>query len=37
MFFSQLIILRDIFQENGYAENVIDRCFKLLLNRIHIL
>ena len=30
-------ILRDIFQKNGYPENFIDICFKLLLNLIHIL
>ena len=28
---------RKIFQKNGYPENFIDRCFKLFLNRIHIL
>ena len=32
-----MILLRDILQKNGYPENLIDRCFKLLLNRIHIL
>ena len=32
----QLILLREIFQENAYRENVIVRCFKLFLNRIHI-
>ena len=37
MFHQQLILLRKIFQKNGYPDNVIDRCFKLLLNRIHIL
>ena len=36
-FHQQLIVLRDIFQKNGYPENFIDRCFKLLLNRSHIL
>ena len=37
MFHQQLILLREIFQKNGYPENVIDTCFKLFLNRIHIL
>ena len=37
MFHQQLILSREIFQENGYPENFIDRCFKLFLNRIHIL
>ena len=37
MFHQQLILLRGIFQKNGYPENFIDRCFKLFLNRIHIL
>ena len=37
MFHSKLILLREIFQKNGYPENFIDRCFKLFLNRIHIL
>ena len=37
MFHQQLILLREIFQKNGYPENFIDRCFKLFLNRIHIL
>ena len=37
MFRQQLILLREIFQKNGYPENFIDRCFKVLLNSIHIL
>ena len=37
MFHQQLILLREIFQKNGYPENFTDRCFQLLLNRIHIL
>ena len=37
MFHQQLILLREIFQKNSYPENFIDRCFKLFLNRIHIL
>ena len=37
MFHQQLILLREIFQKNGYPENFIYRCFKLFLNRIHIL
>ena len=37
MFHQQLILLREIFQKNGHPENFIDRCFKLFLNRIHIL
>ena len=36
MFHQKLILLRDILK-NGYPENFIDRCFKLFLNRIHIL
>ena len=39
MFHQQLILIREIFQKsgNGNPENFIDRCFKLFLNRIHIL
>ena len=37
MFHQQLIFLREIFRKNGYPENSIDRCFKLILNRIRIL
>ena len=37
IFHQQLILLREIFQKNGYPENFIDRCFKLFLNRIHIV
>ena len=37
MFLSQLTLLRKIFQKNGYPENFINRCFKLILNRTHIL
>ena len=32
-----MILLREIFQKNGYLEKFIDRCFKLFLDRIHIL
>ena len=32
-----MILLREIFQKNGYLENFIDRCFKLPRNRINIL
>ena len=37
MFHQYLILLREIFQKNGYPENFIERCFKLFLNRFHIL
>ena len=37
MFYQQLILLREIFQKNGYPENFIDRYFTLFLNRIHFL
>ena len=37
MFRQQMILLREIFQKNGYPENFVDRCFKLFLNRIDIL
>ena len=37
MFHQQLVLLRKIFQKNGYPENFIDRCFKLFLNKIYIL
>ena len=30
-------LLREVFQKNGYPENFRGRCFKLFLNRIHIL
>ena len=34
----QLILLkRNMIQKNVYPENFIDRCFKLFVNRIHIL
>ena len=37
LFHQHLILLREIFQKNGYPENFIDRCFSLFLNRIRIL
>ena len=37
VFHSQLTHLRKMTQKNGYPENFIDRCFKLFLNRTHIL
>ena len=37
MLHTQMTNLRVIFQKNGYPEKFIDRCFKLFLNRIHIL
>ena len=37
MFHQQLILLREIFQKNGYPENFIDSCFKLFLFRLHII
>ena len=37
VFHQQLILLRKIFQKNGYPENFIDSSLKLFLNRIHIL
>ena len=37
MFHQQLILLREIFQKNGYAENFIEKCFQLFLDRIYIL
>ena len=37
IFHIQLILLREIFQEKGYPENFIGRCFKLFLTIIHIL
>ena len=37
MLHQQMILLRKIFQKNGYPQNLIGRCFKLFLNRIHIL
>ena len=37
MFHSQLTLLSEIFQKNGYPENFIDRCFEMFLNRTHIL
>ena len=36
MFHQQLILLREIFQKNGYPEHFLDRCLKLFFNRIHI-
>ena len=37
MFHSQLTLLKQIFQKNGYPENFFDKCFKLLLNRNQVL
>ena len=37
IFHQQLILLREAFRKNSYPENLFDRSFKLLLNRIHIL
>ena len=37
IFHPQSTLSREIFQENGYPENFIDKCFQLFLNRIHIL
>ena len=37
MFHQQFILLREIFQKNGYPENFIDRCFKFFLNIMHFL
>ena len=37
MFHQELTLLTEIFQKNGYPDNFIGRCFKLFLNRIHIL
>ena len=37
MLHPQLTLLKEIFQKNGYPENFIVRCFRLLLDRIHIL
>ena len=34
---SKLKLLREIFQKNGYPENFINICFKMFLNRFHIL
>ena len=34
---SQLTLLGETFQKNDYPKNFIDKCFKLFLNRIHIL
>ena len=37
MFHSQLTLSKEIFQKNDCPENFIDKCFKLFLNKIHIL
>ena len=31
------MLLKEVFQENGFPENVIDRYYQLYLNRIHKL
>ena len=36
MFLSQLTLLREIFQRNGYPQNFIDTSFKLFLSTIDI-
>ena len=36
-FCNLVLALREIFQKNGYSENITDRRFKLFLDRIHIL
>ena len=37
MFYLQLKHLIKLFHKNGYPGNFTDRCFKLFLNRVHIL
>ena len=37
MFYLQLKHLRKLFHKNDYPGNFTDRCFKLFVNRIHIL
>ena len=32
-----MILLREVFQKNGFPENFNGRCFKFFLNRIHML
>ena len=36
-FYTELIFLKGMFQKNGYPENFIDKCFKKLLNNIHLV
>ena len=37
MFHLQVTPLKEIFEKNGYPENFIDKCFKLLLNKTYVL
>ena len=37
MFHSQLTLLMEMFHKNGYPENIIDGCVKLLINKIYTL
>ena len=37
MFHLKLTLLKEIFEKNNFPVNFIDKCFKLLLNKTHIL
>ena len=37
MFHSQLTLLKEMFQKDVYPEDFIVKCFKLFLNKIHIV
>ena len=36
-FHRELVILKEIFQRNGYPKSFIDKCFKKFLDRLHIV
>ena len=36
-FHNKLIFLKGIFQKNGYPKNFTDKCFKKLLNNVHLI
>ena len=36
-FHTDLIFLKGIFQKSGYPKNLIDKCFKKILNNVHIV
>ena len=36
-FHGELMILKEIFQRNGYSKSFIDKCFKKSLDRLHII
>ena len=36
-FYRELVTLKEIFQRNGYPKSFIDKCWKNLLDRLHLI